>query len=97
MRPVRWLVIIVAEIGALLFIALGSYLGSRFGAALVAAARVPTGWPLDLTAYEARIAGAVVGFVGAALVAAMFFVLVEIAANTRRIAAALERRERPYS
>ena len=96
MRAIRRLVIVVAEIAALLLIALCSYLGSRHGEAMVAAARLPTGWPLDVTPQEARIVGAVAGFAVSALVAALFFLLVEIAANARRIAAALERRERPY-
>jgi hypothetical protein len=87
MRMIRRLIIAVSEILGLVFLIGATLLGGGVGAMIQQAGR--PGVAQDLTAGFA--AGAVAGFIPAALALASLWALFEIAANTRETASILRR------
>jgi hypothetical protein len=88
MHAIRWFIIIIAEIVALLVVVVCAYLGAKSGETLLLTARFQYGLKADVPSEQAFIIGGIIGFLISALT---FFFLVEIAANTRRTALLAER------
>ena len=91
MHAIRWFIIIIAEIVALLMVVVCTYLGAKSGETLLLTARLEYGLKADVQSEQALIIGGIIGFLISALFTATFFLLVEIAANTRKTALLAER------
>jgi hypothetical protein len=83
MRAIRWFIIRIAEIFILLIVVLAtlvSAVSGYYAIQLMELQAMSTGLP----PVAGAVIGGILGFVSMAIVSAIFFLLVEIANNTRR-------------
>jgi hypothetical protein len=84
MRAFRWFIIRIAEIFILLFVLLLVLGSGAAGYLFVAYVKQEVGMEVPFGPGVGSVIGAILGFIVAAVCSAAFFLLVEIANNTRR-------------
>lgn len=83
MRAIRWFIIRIAEIFILLIVALATFVSAISGYYTVQLMELQ-GMSTGLPPIVGAVLGGIIGFISMAVFSAIFFLLVEIANNTRR-------------